>query len=124
MARSAANLSTNGRISLCETSRSDGSAGCPSAGTAKTIVAANTAPRNLDWSMARLAQDSAGPMLQAPCAGRRCLKVKPDGRGYRPRRNIMGTAERGKEVVECFFIRQIDDGQAGAPPVLVGVEDV
>lgn len=57
-------------------------------------------------------------------AGKLALKVEPDRRGNGSRRDIVSAAERRKEVVERFFVRQIDDRQAGAPPVLVGVEDI
>ncbi len=50
--------------------------------------------------------------------------MKTDGRGQRARRNIMRSAERGKEIVECLFVRQIDNFQAGAPLIPVGIKQV
>src|ERR1700728_2201124 len=52
------------------------------------------------------------------------LEVEPDRRRDRPRRNIVGTAERRKEVVKRFFVQEINDRQTGAPLVLFGVEQV
>ena len=54
----------------------------------------------------------------------RSLKVEPDRRGYRARRHIVRSAEGRQEIVERLLVRQIDDGETGAPLVLVAVEDL
>ena len=36
----------------------------------------------------------------------------------------MRAAERGEEVVEGIFIREVDDREAGTSPVLVAMEEV
>src|SRR5580658_10171900 len=50
------------------------------------------------------------------------LKVEPERRGYRARCNVVRAAERRKEVVKRFFVRQIDHCQAGAPLVFFGAK--
>ena len=39
-------------------------------------------------------------------------------------RHVVRSTEGGKEIVERFFVHQIDDGNAEAPSVLVTVEEV
>ena len=65
----------------------------------------------------------ASSLLPSP-TGERQLKVETDLSGDSPRRHIVRAAERGKEVVECVFIRDVDDGQLRAHFVLIPAEQV
>ena len=49
-------------------------------------------------------------------------EVEPKLRRERPRRDEVGSAERGQEVVKRDFVGQVDDGEAEAPLVTVFVE--
>ncbi len=50
--------------------------------------------------------------------------MEAERRGDRSRRNIVCAAEGRKEIVEGFFVRQINDRQSGAPLIPVAVERV
>jgi hypothetical protein len=52
------------------------------------------------------------------------LKVERDGSRHRARGDIMRSAKRRKEIVQRHAVGQIHEGQAGAPLVLVGAENV
>ena len=52
------------------------------------------------------------------------LEVEAHFRRIASRRDVVSPAERGKEVVQGNFIRQVDDREAQAPFVTVAVEEV
>lgn len=52
------------------------------------------------------------------------LKVEANLTGKRSGRHIVRAAERGKKVVQGIFARQVNDGQAGAPLIVVAVKNV
>ena len=52
------------------------------------------------------------------------LEMKAEFYGFSAWRDIVRPAEGGVEIVECFFIGQIDDREAQAPLVAVAVEQV
>ena len=52
------------------------------------------------------------------------LEVKPDASRNRARRNVMRSAEGGKEVVERFFVGQIDHRQPGAHLESVAAQNI
>ena len=52
------------------------------------------------------------------------LEMEAEGRGHGARRHVVRSAESGKEVVERLLVGQVDHGQAGAPLVLVAVEEI
>jgi len=55
---------------------------------------------------------------------RQALEVEAQLHGFGPRGHVVRPAERGKEVVQRNFIRQVDDREAQAPFVPVAVEEV
>ena len=50
------------------------------------------------------------------------LEVEAEFHGFAPRRDVMGAAEGGKEVVQRLFVRQIDDGESEADLVSLRFE--
>src|SRR5580704_9791791 len=52
------------------------------------------------------------------------LKMEPHRSANSPRRHVMRTAEGREKVVQRFFIRKVDDGDAGAPFPFVAVKQV
>src|ERR1035438_7743973 len=65
-----------------------------------------------------------GPGRQFPRAQSDELEVERDLSRDRPRRNVVRTAESGKEVVERHLVHQVDDGYAHIPLALVAVEGI
>ena len=62
--------------------------------------------------------------FQPPSGLRFRLEVERYLTGQRAWRDVMRAAKGGEEVVERVFVRQINDGQLGAPFVFVAVKDV
>ena len=52
------------------------------------------------------------------------LEVEADFAGEGTRGDVMGAAEGGEEVVEGVVVREVDDGETGAPFVAVAVKQV
>ena len=52
------------------------------------------------------------------------LEVETQFRRLRARRDVVGSAEGGKEIIESHCVRQIDDRKTEAPLVAVSVEEV
>ena len=55
---------------------------------------------------------------------RSALEVEPDRSRHRARRHIVSSAEGGQEIVERFFVGEVDYRQAQAPLFLVAVEQI
>lgn len=51
-------------------------------------------------------------------------EVKADLSADRARRNVMGSAERGKKVVQSIFIRHVDNLNLSAPLVTVAMKQI
>ncbi len=64
------------------------------------------------------------PLPQAVRAVESGLEVEAQLRRIRTRRNEVGAAERGKEVVDRGLVRQVDGGETQAPLVVVAVEEI
>ena len=52
------------------------------------------------------------------------LEVETQLHRFRSRRHIMRAAERGNEIVQRLFVRQVDDREAQAPLVTVAIEQI
>src|ERR1035438_5550714 len=63
-------------------------------------------------------------ILQNSWQRRPFLEVEADGRRHSAGSDVMGPAKGGKEVVERYFIGDVDRRQAKAPLALVAVEKV
>ena len=68
-------------------------------------------------------QDPLVRLIPLHCFARP-LKVEPDGRRDRARRNVVRPAEGGKEVVDGFFVGEIDNRQARAQLEFVAAQQV
>ena len=52
------------------------------------------------------------------------LEVEANFSGQRSRRDVVGSAKGGEEIVECHFIGDVDDREASAPTVAVAMEEI
>jgi hypothetical protein len=50
--------------------------------------------------------------------------VEADFAGHRSRRDIVGSTEGGKEVVQGDFIGHVDDREARAPTIAIAVKQI
>src|SRR6202035_4489652 len=70
------------------------------------------------------AAETAGYPPRPPPFCDTLLKVEPNLSGQRAGRDIVGAAERGEEVVQRIFVRQVNDSELSTPLVPVSVKHV